>query len=295
MLKYLTKISMDIFPSVLATIIGAYIVNHYINTKPAADSPAAAVAPAQTGKDAKPVEGATSVASLPAPGIKAKGISEKSIMDRPAAEVSADRPADKPAENKSTDAKPSDVKPSDVKPVETAVPRVHQPVPRDKVIVKTTAAPVAAAPVVAAPALDAGAPATQDANDLARAAIERLRKTPEGAAQETVRAPEAPRIVTAAPPAVRPLPPPITVSTPGTDAAASSPLSPPYASSTRTDDPLRPTPPADIPVPVASPPLDLRADAGGSMSRERTNVADEMLSAAKSMFHAVLPKAVTPD
>ncbi len=41
MLKYLAKISMDIFPSVLATIIGAYIVNHYINAKPAADTPAA--------------------------------------------------------------------------------------------------------------------------------------------------------------------------------------------------------------------------------------------------------------
>jgi hypothetical protein len=151
--------------------------------------------------------------------------------------------------------------------------------------------------------VDAGAaaPAIQDANDLARAAIERLRKTPEGAAQEAVRAPEAPRVqeaprIVTAPPAVRPLPPPITVSTPGTDAAASSPLSPPYPSSLRTDDLLRPTPPADIPAPVPSPPLDLRADAGGLMlSRERTNVADEMLSAAKSMFHAVLPKAVTPD
>ena len=41
MLKYLAKISMDIFPSVLATIIGAYIVNHYINARPAADTPAA--------------------------------------------------------------------------------------------------------------------------------------------------------------------------------------------------------------------------------------------------------------
>ena len=38
MLKYLAKISMDIFPSVLATIIGAYIVNHYINARPAADT-----------------------------------------------------------------------------------------------------------------------------------------------------------------------------------------------------------------------------------------------------------------
>ena len=30
MLKYLTKFAMDILPSVAATIIGAYIVNHYI-------------------------------------------------------------------------------------------------------------------------------------------------------------------------------------------------------------------------------------------------------------------------
>ena len=37
MLKYLTKFAMEIIPSVVATIIGAYIVNHYINTKP--DSP----------------------------------------------------------------------------------------------------------------------------------------------------------------------------------------------------------------------------------------------------------------
>ena len=36
MLKYLSKFTMDILPSVVATIIGAYIVNHYINAKPAA-------------------------------------------------------------------------------------------------------------------------------------------------------------------------------------------------------------------------------------------------------------------
>ena len=42
LLKYLSKFVMDILPSVVATIIGAYIVNHYINTKPAADAPVAA-------------------------------------------------------------------------------------------------------------------------------------------------------------------------------------------------------------------------------------------------------------
>ena len=63
MLKYLSKFAMDILPSVAATIIGAYIVNHYINTKPAADAPVAAAVsaadpsqgpPAATRSDAKP-------------------------------------------------------------------------------------------------------------------------------------------------------------------------------------------------------------------------------------------------
>jgi hypothetical protein len=80
MLKYIAKISMDIFPSVLATIIGAYIVNHYINAKPAADAPAAVTAPAEAGKNGKPAD----VANLPAPGVKAKGISEKKVTDKPA-------------------------------------------------------------------------------------------------------------------------------------------------------------------------------------------------------------------
>src|SRR6516165_11829543 len=100
MLKYVTKIAMDIFPSVIATIIGAYIVNHYINAKPANDTPAAAVAPAQTKKAAKPTNGPTDVANLPAPGIKAKGISEKAIQDTPAAEEPADKPVEQPAETK---------------------------------------------------------------------------------------------------------------------------------------------------------------------------------------------------
>ena len=311
MLKYLTKISMDIFPSVIATIIGAYIVNHYINAKPAADTPAAAVAPAQTHKDAKPAE----VANLPAPGVKAKGISEKTVMDKPAAEKPADKAAEQPPENKPPENKPPENKPSENKPAEAApaetaaapaAPRGRPSASRDKAMAKATTAPVVAAPVAAAPAAEANpaaASATPDANDLARAAIERLRKSPEGASHETARAPEAPRVqessrlVTAAPPAVRPLPPPITVSTPGPEAYGSpTAANPPYTESVGTDDANRLTPPADIPVPVViAPPLDLRADAAGPMPRPKTNVADEMLSGVKSMFHAVLPKSATPD
>src|SRR5207249_4294729 len=161
------------FPSVLATIIGAYIVNHYINAKPAADAPAAVVAPAQAGKNGKPAD----VANLPAPGVKAKGISEKSVTDKPAAEKPADHPA---AETKAAD------------------------------------------------------------------------KSPELAPQEASRAPEAgprvqeaPRVVTAAPSMVRPLPPPITVSTPQAETYANgpSPASPPYTASVDNDNVNRLTPP----------------------------------------------------
>src|SRR5947209_3544524 len=98
MLKYIAKISMDIFPSVLATIIGAYIVNHYINARPAADIPAALVAPAQGGKNGKPAD----TANLPAPGVKAKGVSEKNVTEKAAVEKSVDQPV--------TDVKAADVK-----------------------------------------------------------------------------------------------------------------------------------------------------------------------------------------
>lgn len=318
MLKYLAKISMDIFPSVLATIIGAYIVNHYINARPAADTPAAVVAPADTGK--KPAE----LANLPAPGVKAKGVSEKSISEKSASDKPA---AEKPAESKVGESKAGESKAADV----ARTPAHEKAVAKSSAIASSPAVPAAAPVVEANSAPAAASPATTpDANDLARAAIERLRKSPEGraaekaaearsseakpaearpdtkaaerasepAVQEASRAPEAPRIVTAVPSTVRPLPPPINVSTPSPEAYGNGgalQASPPYTASISNDDPNRLTPPADIPVPVIAPPLDLRADAGAPMPRPKTNVADEMLSGMKSMFHAVLPKSATPN
>lgn len=314
MLKYLAKISMDILPSVLATIIGAYIVNHYINAKPAADAPAAVVAPADAGKSGKPSD----VANLPAPGVKAKGVSEKSVTDKAAAEKPADKSGEHPAETKAADVAPAE-----------AGPRGRNPA-REKAAAKSAPAVTtpATTPVVEANSAPASPAATPDANDLARAAIERLRKSPEGkaaearyseskssetrpaetksaerspepAVREASRTPEAPRVIPAEPSALRPLPPPITVSTPSSEAygnGGASPVNPPYTASIGNDDPNRMTPPADIPVPVIAPPLDLRADAGATMPRpKKTNVADEMLSGMKSMFHSVLPKSATPD
>jgi hypothetical protein len=301
MLKLVSKFAMDILPSVIATIIGAYIVNHYIRPgtdaygRPtaAASATAAAVSSAEPKKanprsDSKPVEKSADLGNIPEPGVRAKGISEKAVIDRSAAE----KQADKPAETASI----PPIAPASA-PADT---RRHQP--REKAAVRTVPAsqpsaptePVVAAPNTVAPVETATTP---DANDLARAAIERLRGTGEASprVQETARVPEAPRVVAAPAPQpvqmqpVQPLPPPILVSTPPADTSGpgSSQAKPGYPSTARVDDPHRPTPPADIPDPR---PLDLRADAVDSPAREHTTVAEDMLSAAKSVFHSVLPK-----
>jgi hypothetical protein len=289
MLKYVSKFTIDILPSVVATIIGAYIVNHYIVAKPA-DAPAAA---AVSTADPKKAE-ASDLANIPAAGVKAKGISEKSIIEKTAAEQPS--VADKPAENASL-------------PLEM---RRHQPAPREKAVAKALPTPVqtpapasvqspapAAAPVAPTAVEATVAPEEKrDANDLARAAIERLRGTSEAAprVQEATRIPEAPRAPADPPrivpaPALQPLPPPIMVSTPRSEAfnpvTGSVPMKPPAAPVAQIDDPRRPTPPADIP---SSRPIELRAEAAELAPRERTSVAEDVLSAAKSVFHAVLPR-----
>ena len=278
MLNYLKKFTMEILPSVAATIIGAWIVNHYINAKPA-DAPAAAIVSTVSPKaKAGPKPASAETAAIPEPGIKAKGISERAMIET--------RAAEKPAEVK-PDAKPAEAT-AETKPTEAAKPSEV-------------------------------APHRRDATDLARAAIERLRgsketakdtapRTPEAPrAQEAARTPpvapaaprleEAPRTVVAAPaapPAVgpealRPLPPPITVSAPPADALAASapPANPPYTASV---DPSRPVPPAEIPLAPPRPPIDLRADAD-KLANRTTNMAQDVLAKTKNMFHALLPNS----
>ncbi len=159
-----------------------------------------------------------------------------------------------------------------------------------------------AGPAQAAPAEAASAPEERrDANDLARAAIDRLRGSNDGSPRpqevarvqdaarlpEAARIPDAPRVVLA--PAVRPLPPPVMVSTPARETFDSptgyQAMKPPYAAAARNDEPGRPTPPAEIPAP----PLDLRAEGSGPLARVRTT-AEDVLSAARSVFHVVVPK-----
>jgi hypothetical protein len=325
MLKYVSKFTMDILPSVVATIVGAYIVNHYIVAKPGAYVPGAGLVSSADPKadvknDAKPSGTAGDVANIPEPGVKAKGISEKAMLEKTAAEkpAMAEKPAEKAADKPAVAEKSSEK--SAEKPAETAsIPvetRRHQPAPREKAIARSVPAPVqpAVAPVIAAP--NAAPPVEaaiapeehRDANDLARAAIERLRGASEGSprAQEAARVPDTPRVASAPPvalpvvaaPPVRPLPPPIMVSSPSTEtfdpAPGPSQIRPSYPAAAGIEDSRRPTPPADIPQassPSPSlPPLDLRAEAVEPARRERTTVGEDMLLAAKSVFQAVLPK-----
>jgi hypothetical protein len=273
--KYISKFTIDILPSIIATIVGAYIVTHYINPKNDAAKPAAAVASTSDAAiDSKavvasPAEKSPDVADAPAtPAPKVKV--EKASIDKSEKEASAPEP------------------------------KRHQPAVRDKAVAKATPAPAIVTPPVAtvsvAPPETVPTPEERrDANDLARAAIERLRgaKEAQPVVQEAARTPDAPRVqevsrtVVAAPvqqPVLQQLPPPINVSTPAIETYGNAPSRPPYVPQQQSAESRRMRPPGEIPSP---PPLDLQADAG---SRDRTNVAEDVLSAAKSVFHSVIPR-----
>src|SRR5712675_1383334 len=112
MLKYVSKFTLDVLPSLLATVIGAYLVNHYIVSKP--DTPVAATTSTANPKADAKAETSSDVANIPEPGVRAKGIAEK------------------PTETASI---PSDT-------------RRHQPAAREKTVAKTVPAPQPAAPAV---------------------------------------------------------------------------------------------------------------------------------------------------
>jgi len=170
MLKIASKFAIDIIPSVIATIIGAYIVNHYIVSKPT-DAPTAAVMSPATPKKAD-------VANAPEPGVRAKGISEKSVIDKSNTdratfekpmEKPADKAADKPAETASI---PPDTRrhPTNSREKTVAKASTEKTFPEKPVV--PVVEPVVAAPTTA-PAVEAAIAPDRDANDLARAAIER--------------------------------------------------------------------------------------------------------------------------
>lgn len=262
--KYLSKFTVDILPSVFATVVGAYIVNYYIIPKAREDrppAPAAAVSakPPEASQakpaDAKP-ETAADVAGAPEPVL-----------------------AKKPVEKAGTD------KTDKIEAAKATEPRRHAP--REKTVAK--AEPPAVAPAPTPVLATVGTAPAGDANDLARAAIERLSR---GEKAEAPRAPEAPRTsertATIQPqpaPAAQPpvqqaqpmqqLPPPIVVSNPNVENLQSA---------ERPEQSRGPRPPGDVPVPMRGD-VQANADGGG-----RTNVVEDVLSGARSMFDKVIPR-----
>ena len=262
--KFLSKYILEVIPSIVATVVGAYIVTHYINAKSDTDKPKAAItAPASTARDAGSDETAKAV-------------------EAPAPKAAKSDPVAKPTETVSA-------------PVE---PRRHQPTLREKTAAKPVVSPSAEAvketakEVVKEPAK---AEDTRDANEIAREAIARLRNSDQAKpvetprTQEAVRAPDAPRpqerakiSVTYTPPSAPQTPiqaPPMNTAPPLNEVTVAPAPQPPVV---RADDSFRPTPPADIP----SRPLDLRVKEN---TKDRTSVAEDVVSTAKSVFHAVIP------
>lgn len=304
--KLFTKYFLEVVPSIVATVVGAYIVTHYINAKSDADKPKAAIsAPSGTSKDAAPQtlkaddsgDKAAKVESAKAEAARLKA--EKLALEKAAAERSA---ADR-AENakRAAEKLAAEKAASDKAAAEKLASEKAAAEKREKPVAKS--APAAPLPAEANAAPDD----RRDANDLARAAIERLRNakssektTEQPRAPEAVRAEEQPARAqerarvnsvvyapAAAPqqPAVQPMPPAVTVA-PGPSEAAVAPPKPfpePISGSSeiRADDGLRLTPPADIP----SRPLDLRAKQG-----RLSSVTEDVVSAARSVFHAVVPE-----
>jgi hypothetical protein len=268
--KYISKFTIDILPSIIATIVGAYIVTHYINPKNDTGKPAASVA-------STPDVAIDSKAAVASPAEKSADIGGAPAV-----------PAGKPRVEKAS---------IDKSEKDSSAPTAgrHQPVIREKSVAKTPASVVTQPSATAsiAPAASPTPEERRDANELARAAIERLRTTKEAppVVQEAARPIEPPPVQQAArsvgpAPSLQQLPPPINVSTPPIETYGSAPSRPPYAAE-RDVDSRGPVPPGDIPSP---PPLDLQADSSRSVRGERSNVAEDVLSAAKSVFHSVIPK-----
>lgn len=297
MLRYLTKFALDMMPSVAATIVGAFIVHHFVIPM-ASPHRAATADPAAAGlRAAEPQATNAKSSDNKPPNEKSssekasfeKASFEKSSFEKAVAEKAAIEKAAEKAAEKSADAASAS---NDARRRHSTSREKPAAKPSTSATIETTASIPSAAPAIEE---------RRDVNNLARAAIERLRngggvaRAPDAARPNEIKGPDkgqdAPRVQDAAHivPAMQPLPPAIAISTPGADVFESGGAAPvvrqPYPqTSPRADGLYRPSPPAEIP---GSPSLDLRAEASPPV---RASVAEDVMAAAKSMFHAVLPR-----
>ncbi len=246
MLGYLKKFTIDILPSIVATIVGAFIVHHY-------------VIPAATPRN--PAPAAASLSSKPdETGEKdsfAKGVAEKSAIEK-----TAEKAAEKSSESAPTESR-----------------KRHT---------------AARAPARSEASEPAATEERRDANGLARAAIERLRnsdsaRTVGATPGATVSSASAAPVPQAQPslPALPTATPQPEVFTAGTGPVMAPSRIQPNPPPIRSAEATKPTPPESIP---AAPPLALHDDIVTTATSRATTVADDVVSAAKSIIHTVLPR-----
>jgi hypothetical protein len=271
MLGYLSKFVLQMLPTISATVIGAYIVSTWINPK-APPEPAKVTARAQEPAKTEPAK------------------SEPAKVTPTAAQEA--QPAQEASAEPAIETKPAEAKPVEIpKPVKAAsAPEKVRVIP----IVKQQANETSTASIQAPEAppaderKDVNRDTAKDANELARAAILRLRGNETARAADepakpvvsTVRVQQtrspdlAPAPVATVAPA---LPPAVSIAAPriapgdtADQAAATSPD--------------RMSPPAEIPA--ARNPLNLQASA----RIENPSIADDFVSATKSFFRAITPQ-----
>lgn len=267
MLGYLSKFVLQMLPTISATVIGAYIVSTWINPK-APPEPAKVSARAQ--EPAKPVP-APVQESQPAQDASAEPVDTKPIDARPAAETA------KPVKGTGSTEKVR------------IIPIVRQANQASETVPVSTAS-IAAPEAATAPdeRKDAVKDPNKDANELARAAIQRLRG---GESIRSADEPVKPAVATARAPSLRAtpdVPPPFAAVAPPLPPAVSI-AAPRIAPGDSADQavasyPDRLSPPAEIPA--ARNPLNLQASA---RIPENPSIADDFLSATKSFFRALTP------
>jgi len=278
MLKYVSKFVLEVMPSVVATVIGAYIVSHYVNPK-SAEPPSTVAAAQDPAVEAKDITASTgSSDTVSAVDIKAKAADAKPVETTPI--------KDKPQDAKAGTA-------------EAASPQsVAKPAPQEK----------KDANALAREAIDRlrGSAVDPDPAPVVRSPVEVVRTTPparavvQPAVSLSVNPPLAPpprgqlSTANASPP---PLPPPVIVAAPnrrylGTDPAAANG---PDSSLVPADQPVvaasgeRPIPPAEIPPPpLPAVPVVITA---GPNPPQNFSIAEHVLSTTRTFFRALTPRS----
>jgi hypothetical protein len=287
MLKYVSKFVLDILPSVIATVVGAYIVNHYIVPKPAADAArSAAISKVDSTQPPKAATANLTTAPDPAPAREAAPREVKSKTTDKAPKASPDKSS---SDKTQADKAGIDRSPEPAK----TEPESRRLTTRDKPVDK--AQPAATPAETAAVAPDDH----PNAAELARAALVRLRATEPARSPEATASIPSPAAAPVAhepsrdaalidprPTTVPPLPPAVSVAAPPERGIAASDPAGEGSRTWRSTEADHVVPPADIPP--SSAPIDLQPVAAPPARKK--SVTEDVLSAARSVFQSVVPQ-----